>query len=70
MQLINNSIKLKNAFLLVSLVLSGYVSMAQLQSPDQFLGYKLGSRFTAHAQVVNYFEHVAKFAPQKVKLQY
>ena len=70
MQLINNSIKLKNAFLLVSLVLGGYVSMAQLQSPDQFLGYKLGSRFTAHAQVVNYFEHVAKFAPQKVKLQY
>lgn len=70
MQLINNSIKLKNAFLLVSLVLSGYVSMAQLQSPDQFLGYKLGSRFTAHAQVVYYFEHVAKFAPQKVKLQY
>ena len=37
MQLINNSIKLKNAFLLVSLVLSGYVSMVQLQSPDQFL---------------------------------
>ncbi len=61
---------MKKAFLLVPLFFWGYVSIAQLQSPEQFLGYKPGSRFTVHAQLVNYFEHVAKYAPQKVKLQY
>lgn len=32
---------------------------AQLKSPDQFLGYSLGSHFTNHEKVVAYFKHVA-----------
>ncbi len=32
---------------------------SQLQSPSEFLGYKLGERFTRHHQVVAYFRHVA-----------
>ena len=41
--------------LLFLLPISGF---AQLQSPDQFLGYPLGERFTRHHQVVSYFQHV------------
>lgn len=32
---------------------------AQLQSPDQFLGYELGERWTQHHNVLNYVNHVA-----------
>ncbi|MCH9659778.1 MAG: zinc carboxypeptidase [Bacteroidetes bacterium] len=35
-------------------------SMAQLQSPAEFLGYKIGTEFSRHADVINYFEHVAQ----------
>jgi len=33
---------------------------AQLQSPETFLGYEIGSQFSRHADVVDYFEHVAE----------
>lgn len=36
------------------------VSMAQqLKSPDEFLGYELGTRFTPHYKVVDYYQYVA-----------
>lgn len=41
----------------------------QLKSPEAFLGYAIGSRYTPHYQVVNYFKHVAENAPGMVKLQ-
>jgi hypothetical protein len=43
--------------------------MAQVQSPEQFLGYKIGSRYTPHWKVVSYFQHVATNAAKNVKLQ-
>ena len=33
--------------------------ISQIQSPSEFLGYEIGIQFTRHADVVNYFEHVA-----------
>jgi len=30
-----------------------------LKSPDEFLGYELGTRFTPHYKVVDYYQHVA-----------
>lgn len=42
---------------------------AQLKSPDEFLGYKIGTHFTPHWKVVNYFQHVAANASSMVKLQ-
>jgi hypothetical protein len=42
---------------------------AQLQSPEQFLGYKLGSRYTPHWRIVDYYKHVAAAVPTIVKLQ-
>ncbi|MCJ7468223.1 MAG: zinc carboxypeptidase [Maribacter sp.] len=46
------------------------ISNAQdLQSPSEFLGYELGTQFTRHSQVVDYYEYLAKSAPDRVKLQ-
>lgn len=42
---------------------------AQVQSPEQFLGYKIGERFTPHWRIVEYFKHVAASTPGMVKLQ-
>jgi hypothetical protein len=50
-------------------ILLAMVSTAQVQSPDQFLGYKLGSRYTPHYKIVNYFNQVAKQSPDMVKLE-
>ncbi|GAB4033583.1 M14 family metallopeptidase [Spirosoma jeollabukense] len=38
------------------------------QSPDQFLGYKIGERFTPHYRVLAYVEQVARQLPNRVKL--
>ena len=46
------------SFLLMLLV--GFSALAQnLKSPYEFLGYKLGTRFTPHYKVVDYYEYVA-----------
>ena len=42
---------------------------AQLKSPEEFLGYKIGSRYTPHWKIVNYFNHVAANCPTAVKLE-
>lgn len=34
-----------------------------LQSPEEFLGYKIGTEFTRHHQVVDYFKHLAENSP-------
>ena len=55
-------------FMLVLLMSAGLVQ-AQLQSPEQFLGYKIGDRYTPHWRIVDYYKHVAANAPSMVKLQ-
>src|SRR5215469_721335 len=42
---------------------------AQVKSPEQFLGYKVGTHFTPHWKVVNYFQQVTANASSIVKLQ-
>ena len=42
---------------------------AQLKSPDEFLGYQLGSKFTPHYKIVNYFNQSATAMPQMMKLE-
>ncbi|MFS4467639.1 M14 family metallopeptidase [Maribacter sp. 2210JD10-5] len=41
---------------------------AQLQSPSEFLGYALGSQFTRHHQVVDYYNYLAKQEQDRVQL--
>lgn len=53
------------------ITLLSYIPLsAQSMSPDQFLGYELGSQFTRHHQVVDYFKHVESTFQSKVKLQF
>ncbi|MFD0940261.1 M14 family metallopeptidase [Pedobacter boryungensis] len=51
---------MKNYLLcLLFLSFSATAVFAQTPSPDEFLGYPLGSRFTPHQKVVDYFKKVA-----------
>lgn len=59
------------AALIFSLSLFTTFAQVDLKSPDQFLGYELGDRFTRHHKVVEYFQHVANARPGNVKfIQY
>src|SRR4051794_35640991 len=44
-------------------------SKGQLQSPEQFLGYKIGTHYTPHYKIVNYVKAVAQASPQMVKVE-
>lgn len=46
-------------FSLVLLLLSTTVISQTVQSPEEFLGYKLGTEFTRHHKVVEYFTYVS-----------
>jgi len=45
--------------LLIALLFTTLSFSQTLQAPEAFLGYKIGTQFTRHADVVSYFEHVA-----------
>ena len=45
------------------------LSHAQLKSPEEFLGYKIGTRYTPHWKIVSYFQYVANTLPATVKIQ-
>src|ERR1051325_9166698 len=55
----------------LSLLCLGFACIAfaqEIQSPSEFLGYKLGSQFTPHFRIAEYFKYVASVS-KKVKLQ-
>ena len=56
------------SFLPVLLLLAAHSLHAQLKSPEEFLGYKIGTRYTPHWRGVNYFQHVGKQNPSPAKL--
>jgi hypothetical protein len=50
-------------------LLTTICTLAQgLQSPEQYLGYKIGSRYTRHNRIVDYFRSVARAKPEMVKM--
>lgn len=51
------------------LIASCSTTFGQLKSPDQFLGYAIGDKYTPHWRIVEYFKHVADNAPSMVKVQ-
>jgi len=60
----------KNRFLLLFVLLAAQFLNAQsLKSPDEFLGYPLGSRYTPHFKIVNYFNYVAATVTNQNKLE-
>nr|WP_067056622.1 M14 metallopeptidase family protein [Mucilaginibacter sp. L294] len=58
----------KLLFIVLSVFGCASVFAQQIQSPAQFLGYKLGEKFTPHYRIVDYFRYVAKTAGN-VRLQ-
>lgn len=46
------------------------ISWAQLQSPEEFLGYELGEQWTPHYKVLNYVQYVAEESPLVTLNQY
>jgi hypothetical protein len=56
--------------LFVSLVLwMAGVSAQGLQSPEQFMGYKIGTKYTRHHKILDYFRAVAQARPDMVKME-
>jgi hypothetical protein len=53
----------------VILLFVSNVLFAQFKSPDEFLGYQLGTKFTPHYKIVNYFNQAAAAMPQMMKLE-
>ena len=53
----------------VLLYIACCTSIAQLKSPEEFLGYKIGTRYTPHWKLVSYFQYVTQSLPKSVKLQ-
>lgn len=55
--------------LIVVLIASTTTWAQNVQSPSDFLGYELGTQFSRHHQVVDYFKHVSSEMPNQVKLE-
>lgn len=56
-------------FFTIALLICAYPVLAQLKTPEQFLGYKIGTRFTPHSRIIDYFKSVAAAVPSMVKLE-
>ena len=60
---------MKKIVLLLAVCIIAATGFAQIKSPEEFLGYPIGSRYTPHYKIVNYFQYVADAAPSLVKMQ-
>jgi len=59
----------KLIFVLLFAIVSMRAPAQNLQSPDQFLGYKVGTHYTRHHRIVEYFKAVAQEKPDMVKVE-
>ena len=53
---------------LILVLLVNIIFAQQLMSPDKFLGYELGSQFSRHHQVVDYYDYLAENEKERVKI--
>lgn len=59
----------KSFAFILAFVCSVSIFAQNLQSPSEFFGYDIGTKFSRHHQVLDYYEHVAGTFPQQVKLE-
>ncbi len=52
-----------------ALLVSSFSIAQQLQSPEQFLGYNIGTHFTPHYKIAAYVHSVAQAKPDMVKVE-
>ncbi len=55
---------------LIAAAISVSMFSQELMTPEQFLGYSPGERFTLQSDVTDYFRHVAEVSPNAQYLQY
>jgi len=55
---------------ILSILFISITSFSQTKSPKDFLGYELGSRFTQHHRVIDYFQHVVSANGNVKMIQY
>ncbi len=60
----------KHLLLTLLTLFTTLAAWAQIQTPEQFLGYKPGDRFTPHHRMVDYFEYVVANNPNVKLIQY
>lgn len=60
---------LRKWYLLACSLILVHTTFSQVKSPEEFLGYRIGTRFTPHWKIVSYFQYVAAAAPSIMKLQ-
>ena len=60
---------MRKLLLFLSVLFTGVTNAQTIISPDAFLGYQLGSNFTAHHKLVAYFEASSKASPSTMKLE-
>jgi len=60
---------MKKIFLVLFAAACALPVRAQLKSPDEFLGYELGSRYTPHYRIADYFRHAASAMPGMMRLE-
>ncbi len=60
---------MKKLLFAMLLLLASAGAFAQLQSPEQYMGYKIGTRYTRHHKLVEYFHAVAQAKPDMVKIE-
>src|SRR6266576_470100 len=52
----------RTTILLLTLVLAA-AARAQVPTPDEFLGYKIGERFTPYSRILDYFDELTRRSP-------
>lgn len=55
--------------LLVVVCSISFTMAQQIQSPSDFLGYELGTQFTRHHRVIEYFKYVESQMSNQVKME-
>ncbi|MTE27325.1 M14 family metallopeptidase [Winogradskyella ouciana] len=55
--------------LFIAFTTSTFITAQNIQTPSEFLGYEIGTQFSRHHQVVDYFKAVAEAVPNQVKLE-
>ena len=56
-------------YIILFLFINTQVFSQNIQSPSEYLGYEIGTQFSRHSQVIDYFDYVSNELPDNVKME-
>jgi len=56
-------------YIILFLFINIQVFSQNIQSPSEYLGYEIGTQFSRHSQVIDYFDYVSNELPDNVKME-